>query len=64
MTIKELYEWAVSSKVENCIIVVHNIYGIKTDRIQSPVVTFFDNTKLVELDGDLIYPPKSIVQKI
>ena len=63
MTIKELYDWAVSSKVENCNIVVRNIYGEKTDKIQSPVVTFFDNTKLVELTGDLIYPPKCIAQK-
>ena len=64
MTIKELYEWAVSSKVENCNIVVHNIYGVKTDKIRSPVVTFFDDTKLVELNGDLTYPPKCITQKI
>lgn len=64
MTIKELYEWAISSKVENCNLVVRNIHGVKTDKIRSPVVTFFDNTKLVELNGELIYLPKDVVQKI
>lgn len=64
MTIKELYDWAVSSKVENCHLVAHNIHGVKTVRIQSPVVTFFNNTKIVELNGYLIYPPKSVAQNI
>ena len=47
MTIKELYEWAVKNKVENCDLTIPDRFGCYTDIVQPEIVKRFNGELVV-----------------